>query len=53
MRTSNPADHIKRLVEAITESRQKLEEALAELADYSEQLRRVTSDAGQRLIGRS
>jgi len=52
-RTKNPADLVKYYSDLIMEERGKLEASLAAIVEYAEQLRRVASDAGQRLISRS
>jgi hypothetical protein len=49
----NPADLVKYYSDLIMEERRKLEEALAAISEYADQLRRVAEDAGQRLISRS
>jgi hypothetical protein len=51
-RSRNPADLVKYYTDLILDERRKLEEALAAIAEYAEQLRRVTEDAGRRLIAR-
>jgi hypothetical protein len=51
-RSRNPADLVKYYTDLILASRAKLEEALAEIAEYAEQLRRVADDAGRKLISR-
>ena len=48
----NPADAIKELTYRIEESRRKLEEALAEIAEYASRLQAVTVDTQQRLLTR-
>ena len=52
MRSRNPADLVKYYIELISEERQKLEESLAAITEYAEQLRRVAHDAQQRLLTR-
>ena len=52
LRKNNPADMVRQLTEAINVERQKLEEALANISAYAEQLRRVAEDAGRRLLTR-
>lgn len=51
-RTANPAEAVKHYSELILEERRKLEEAMAAIAEYAEQLRRVASDSEQRLLTR-
>jgi len=51
-RNRSHADLVKHYTDLILEERHKLEEALAAIAEYAEQLRRVTEDAGQRLLAR-
>jgi hypothetical protein len=51
-RSRNPADLVKYYVDLIQEERHKLEECLAALTEYADQLRRVTQDAQQRLLER-
>jgi hypothetical protein len=50
--TQTHPDLIKHLTDLITEERHKIEEALAAIAEYSEQLKRVTEDAGQRMLSK-
>lgn len=49
-RNMHPADAMKYYSELIMEEREKLEECLRMIAEYSEMLRRVANDTGQRLI---
>jgi hypothetical protein len=51
-RGRNPADLVKHYTDLIMAERVKLEEALAAIAEYADQLRRVAEDAGRKLIGR-
>lgn len=51
-RTGNPADGVKYYTDQIIASREKLEEALSEIADYADKLSQLTSDARQRLLTR-
>jgi len=51
-RNRSHADLVKQYTDLILEERGKLEAALAAIAEYAEQLRRVTEDAGQRLLTR-
>jgi hypothetical protein len=51
-RMTNPADMVKHLTDLILDERRKLEEALANISEYSEQLRRVASDTERRLLTR-
>jgi len=48
----NPADLVKHYSDLIMAERAKLEEALANIAEYANQLRRVADDAGRRLLTR-
>jgi len=50
--SQNPADLVKYYSDLIIDERRKIYESLAAIAEYADQLRRVTSDAGQRLIAR-
>jgi hypothetical protein len=50
--SQNPADLVKHYTDLIIEERRKLEEALAAISEYANQLRRVADDAGQRLLTR-
>jgi hypothetical protein len=50
--SQNPADLVKHYTDLIVESRLKLEEALAEIAEYAKQLQRITSETHQRLLTR-
>jgi hypothetical protein len=52
-RSQNPADQFKELTDLINEEIRKLEECLAAIAEYSQKLHAVSSDATRRLIGRS
>jgi hypothetical protein len=51
-RNANPADLVKYYSDLIMDSRRKLEEALAEIAEYSDQLRRVATETSHRLISK-
>jgi hypothetical protein len=51
-RSRNPADLMKYYTDLIMEERRKLEECLANIAEYANQLQRVAHDAGQRLLTR-
>jgi hypothetical protein len=50
--SQNPADLVKYYTDMIVAERIKIEEALAAIAEYADQLRRVAADAGQRLLTR-
>jgi hypothetical protein len=52
LRTQNPADLVKYYTDLIVGERRKIEESLAAIAEYADQLRRVCNDAGQRLLTR-
>jgi len=51
-RTHNHADLVRHYSELILEERRKLEEALAAISEYADQLRRVADDAARRLLTR-
>jgi hypothetical protein len=51
-RTRNPADAVKFYVDAINAERQKIDDALMAIAEFAEQLRRVTMETHQRLLTR-
>jgi len=52
-KTPGLTDQIQALVTAITVEKDKLADALDMIQTYSEQLRRLTGEAQQKLIGRS
>jgi hypothetical protein len=52
-RTPNPADLVKYYTDLISAERIKLEDCLAAISEYAEQLKKVADDTGRRLIGRS
>ena len=45
-------DLVKHYTDMIMDERRKIEEALAAISEYAEQLRRVTTDAERRLLTR-
>jgi hypothetical protein len=51
-RTRNPADLVKYYVDLINGERAKIDEALLAIAEYADQLRRVTLDTHQRMLTR-
>jgi hypothetical protein len=51
-RSRNPADLVKYYTDAIIAERIKIVDAMAAIAEYAEQLRRVTSETHQRLLTR-
>jgi hypothetical protein len=51
-RNRNPADLVKYYTDLITAERAKLEESLAAISEYADQLKRVTTDTYQRLLTR-
>lgn len=46
------ADLVKHYTDLIVQERKNIEESLAAISEYSEQLRRVTDDAGRRMLTR-
>jgi hypothetical protein len=51
-KSKNPADLVKYYTDLILEERRKLEESLAAISEYANQLRRITDDTGRRLLSR-
>ena len=51
-RTHNPADLVKYYSDLILQERAKLEECLAAISEYADQLKRVAADTQRRLLTR-
>lgn len=51
-RSGNPAEGVKFYTDQINAAREKLEEALADIAEYAEKLAQLTADTRQRLLTR-
>lgn len=51
-RTPNPQDALKYITQRIMEETARNQESWANLAELGEQLRRLSTDAGQRLLTR-
>lgn len=51
-RTPNPADVIAHLTRKIMEEQRTIAESMANIAEYADQLRRLTEDTERRLLTR-